>query len=58
MSSSTCFCRSVIAMSVTMASRTALRLAGLEDPGLHVEHLGGHPQRLGDLVEYLGRGFA
>ena len=30
-------------------------ICGLEYPGLDVERLGGDPQRLGDLLEYLGR---
>ena len=52
-----CFCSSLIVWSARMARvRSGDPVGGLEDPGLHVERLGGDAQRLGDLLEDLGRG--
>ena len=59
MSSSTRFCRSVMAGSRRTAASTASpELTLLEQSGLHVELLGGDPQRLGELLQDLRAGLA
>ena len=57
MRTSACFCSSLMVWSARMARvRSGEPDGGLEDAGLHVEGLGGDAQRLGDLLEDLGRG--
>ena len=58
MSSSTCFWRSVIASVRDDRVPYRVGLTGFENSGLDVEHLGGNPQRLRDLVEHFGGRFA
>ena len=52
-----CFCSSLMDWSAMMARvRSGEPVGRLEDARLHVERLGGDAQRLGDLLEDLGRG--
>ena len=57
MRTSVCFCSSLMVWSARIARvRSGVPLGRLEDPCLHVEGLGRDAQRLGDLLEDLGRG--